>query len=124
MVEQSATIIAAELAVDVAAWAAKADVVTAVKAGLCPTEGEDFESATCKAAVVPEDPDSDEPKDENKDKDPKDEEPKKEEEVKMIKESECYALKKENCDDEESELSVGHSVSVLSGVLALASALF
>lgn len=38
--------------------------------------------------------------------------------------TDCYAKTKDDCSDEESDLSVGHSVSVLSGVLALASALF
>jgi len=46
----------------------------------------------------------------------------KEDETMLAKD--CFAKTKDDCTDEESDLSVGHSVSVLSGVLALASALF
>lgn len=46
-------------------------------------------------------------------------------EAKTLSASECDAkVKAAECKDEDSDLSVGHSVSVLSGVLALASALF
>lgn len=105
---------AASDAADAAALA-RANVVAELKTKLCATATADD---ACPAPEAPEATEGDGEDKENKEDSTDDDKDSTEGTDTDKKDKKC------DCPDEDADLSVGHSVSVLSGVLALASALF